>query len=134
FTARPFDPDSQLQDNLNRWYDAYVGRWLSDDPIAFASGDANLYRYCYNKSLTRIDPSGLSSATATCIKLVDALRGNKCASLEAFCCHIARHPGDYHKHWLKMCLSLHNAVCLGKGASDRITKAALRAACKSLYD
>ena len=29
FTARPFDPDTGLQNNLNRWYDPSVGRWLS---------------------------------------------------------------------------------------------------------
>jgi RHS repeat-associated protein len=33
FTARPFDPDSLLQNNLHRWYDADTGRWLSEDPI-----------------------------------------------------------------------------------------------------
>ena len=48
FTARPFDQDSQLQNNLNRWYDARVGRWLSEDPVGFAAGDGNLYRYVGN--------------------------------------------------------------------------------------
>jgi RHS repeat-associated protein len=33
FTARPFDQDSRLQYNLNRWYDPAVGRWLSEDPV-----------------------------------------------------------------------------------------------------
>lgn len=42
--ARPFDPDTGLQNNLNRWYDASVGRWLSEAPIGFAAGDENLYR------------------------------------------------------------------------------------------
>ena len=45
FTARPFDQDTQLQNNLNRWYDARVGGWLSEDPIGYEAGDANLYRY-----------------------------------------------------------------------------------------
>ncbi|MBC7351273.1 MAG: hypothetical protein H5U08_02860 [Thermogutta sp.] len=45
FTGRPFDSDTELQNNLNRWYDASVGRWLSEDPIGFAGGDGNLYRY-----------------------------------------------------------------------------------------
>ncbi|MEJ5342969.1 MAG: RHS repeat-associated core domain-containing protein [Thermogutta sp.] len=51
FTARPFDSDTQLQNNLDRWYDARVGRWLSEDPIGFASGDGNLYRYVGNGGL-----------------------------------------------------------------------------------
>ncbi len=33
---------------FNRWYDASVGRWISEDPIGFAGGDANLYRYVGN--------------------------------------------------------------------------------------
>jgi RHS repeat-associated protein len=33
FTARPLDMNTGLQNNLNRWYDAEVGKWLSEDPI-----------------------------------------------------------------------------------------------------
>jgi len=44
FVLRSFNLDIQLQNNLNRWYDAPVGRWLSEDPIGFAGGDGNLYR------------------------------------------------------------------------------------------
>ncbi|MGB9588567.1 MAG: RHS repeat-associated core domain-containing protein, partial [Armatimonadota bacterium] len=58
FTARPFDADTGLQNNLSRWYDAHVGRWLSEDPIGFAGGDANLYRYVGNGSQTQADPEG----------------------------------------------------------------------------
>jgi len=46
--ARAVDQDNQLQNNLNRWYDARVGRWLSEDPTGFAAGDGNLYRYVGN--------------------------------------------------------------------------------------
>jgi len=65
FTARPFDPDTQLQNNLNRWYDARVGRWLSEDPIGFAAGDGNLYRYVGNNPLSSIDIYGLVGCQAT---------------------------------------------------------------------
>jgi len=58
-TARPFDPDTQLQNNLNRWYDARVGRWLSEDPIGFAAGDGNLYRYALNGPVFTTDYDGL---------------------------------------------------------------------------
>ncbi|MEJ5341555.1 MAG: RHS repeat-associated core domain-containing protein [Thermogutta sp.] len=61
FTGRPFDSDTQLQNNLNRWYDARVGRWLSEDPIGFAGGDPNLYRYVGNTVPSRIDPFGLQT-------------------------------------------------------------------------
>ncbi len=48
FTGRMFDIATGLQNNLNRWYDPNVGRWISKDPIGFAAGDANLYRYVGN--------------------------------------------------------------------------------------
>jgi len=56
FTARPFDPDTGLQNNLNRWYDPSVGRWLSEDPI---EEDSDLYRYCGNSPTDSVDPLGL---------------------------------------------------------------------------
>ena len=46
-------------DELHRWYDAGVGRWLSQDPIGFAAGDANLYRYMGNGATAYVDPNGL---------------------------------------------------------------------------
>ncbi len=59
FTGRPFDADTGLQWNLNRWYDPAVGRWLSEDPIGFSAGDANLYRYVGNQATGAIDRDGL---------------------------------------------------------------------------
>ncbi len=60
FTGRLFDQATGLQNNLNRWYDAEVGRWISEDPIGFAGGDANLYRFGQNNSLRYVDPTGLT--------------------------------------------------------------------------
>ncbi len=61
FTARPFDPDTNLQNNLNRWYDASIGRWLSEDPIGFDGGDANQYHYCGNRPTKATDPTGTTT-------------------------------------------------------------------------
>ncbi|MEL7264678.1 MAG: RHS repeat-associated core domain-containing protein, partial [Planctomycetota bacterium] len=58
YTARPYDDDTDLQNNHNRWYDSTTGRWISQDPIGFAAGDANLYRYVGNGVTTKVDPSG----------------------------------------------------------------------------
>ncbi|NLH74748.1 MAG: RHS repeat-associated core domain-containing protein, partial [Verrucomicrobia bacterium] len=66
FTARPFDQDSRLQYNLNRWYDPAVGRWLSEDPVGFTAGDANLYRYVGNRAISLHDPSGTAKREVTC--------------------------------------------------------------------
>lgn len=41
---------------FHRWYDPAVGRWLSEDPLGLAAGDANLYRYVGNSPLTHTDP------------------------------------------------------------------------------
>ncbi len=61
YTARPFDSDTALQNNLNRWYDATTGRWLSTDPIGFEAGDVNLYRYVGNGPLRWCDASGFQT-------------------------------------------------------------------------
>ena len=47
-----------IQNNQNRWYDAVTGRWLSQDPLGYWAGDANLYRYVGNDPNIYIDPSG----------------------------------------------------------------------------
>jgi RHS repeat-associated protein len=64
FTGRWFDKATGLQNNLNRWYDASIGRWMSEDPIGHAAGDANLYRYANNAPTYFGDPSGLVATVA----------------------------------------------------------------------
>jgi hypothetical protein len=39
-------------------YDPKIGRWLSQDPIGFSAGDANLYRYVFNDPVNETDPTG----------------------------------------------------------------------------
>jgi RHS repeat-associated protein len=64
FTGRFFDVDTKLQWNLNRWYDPFLGQWVSEDPIGFAGGDENLRRYVGNGVVNRVDPSGLFGSGA----------------------------------------------------------------------
>ena len=59
FTGRAYDEVSEIQNNLNRWYDAKVGRWVSKDPISFEGMDANTYRYVGNDPTNVTDPNGL---------------------------------------------------------------------------
>lgn len=59
FTGRPYDEASDLQNNLNRWYDPVTGQWMSEDPIGFDALDGNLYRYVENSPLDSTDPNGL---------------------------------------------------------------------------
>jgi RHS repeat-associated protein len=59
FTSREYDADTGLQYNRARWYDSETGRWVSEDPIGFAGGDANISRYAANNVTGTVDPSGL---------------------------------------------------------------------------
>ncbi|MCR9291515.1 MAG: hypothetical protein NXI32_02270 [bacterium] len=60
FTGKLFDETVGLQNNLNRWYDPNIGKWISQDPIGFNAGDANLYRYVGNAPTHYVDPLGLA--------------------------------------------------------------------------
>jgi RHS repeat-associated protein len=58
FTSREFDTATKLQYNRARYHDAAVGRWISEDPLGFVAGDANVWRYVNNSTLTYCDCSG----------------------------------------------------------------------------
>jgi RHS repeat-associated protein len=57
-TGKLFDQTSDLQWNINRWYDSNAGRWMSEDPIGFEGCDDNLYRYVTNTVSNLLDPEG----------------------------------------------------------------------------
>jgi RHS repeat-associated protein len=59
FTARERDPESGLMFYRARYYDPKIGRFISEDPIGFESGDINIYRYVFNSPCNNVDPSGL---------------------------------------------------------------------------
>ena len=58
YTGKAFDVDTQLQNNINRWFDTTIGRWLSTDPVGFNGNDTNLYRYVKNAVLKFLDALG----------------------------------------------------------------------------
>jgi RHS repeat-associated protein len=59
YTGKLTDKSSDLQWNINRWYDSDIGRWVSEDPIGFEGDDINLYRYVNNGTKNLFDPLGL---------------------------------------------------------------------------
>ena len=58
YTGREYDADTGLYYYRNRWYDPEIGLFISEDPIGFAGGDVNLYRYVGNNPQNFIDPYG----------------------------------------------------------------------------
>ena len=58
YTGREFDEETGLYFYRARYYDAEVGRFLSEDPIGFRGGDMNFYTYVKNNPVNNIDPDG----------------------------------------------------------------------------
>jgi RHS repeat-associated protein len=58
FASRDFDAETGLYYNRARYLDPTTGRWTTQDPLGFAAGDANLYRYVGNRPTLATDPSG----------------------------------------------------------------------------
>jgi RHS repeat-associated protein len=61
YSGREMDEVTGLIYYRARWYDPQQSRFISEDPIGFAGGDANLYAYVGNNPLNATDPSGLST-------------------------------------------------------------------------
>jgi RHS repeat-associated protein len=60
FTGQLYDADVELYYYRARWYDPVLGKFLSDDPMSFAAGDANVSRYVGNGVSVASDPTGLN--------------------------------------------------------------------------
>ncbi len=67
FTSREFDFKTGLYFYRTRYYNVLLGRFLNEDQISFAGGDANLYRYVGNQPLSLVDPSGMTSVELTAL-------------------------------------------------------------------
>src|ERR1700730_6884450 len=50
-------------DDSARYYNPALGRFISEDPIGFAGGQANLYAYVGNDPVDFTDPFGLRALT-----------------------------------------------------------------------
>ena len=65
YTGREWDIATGLYHYRARAYDAETGRFLQEDPIGFAAGDLNIYRYVGSNPINRTDPSGLFAGVET---------------------------------------------------------------------
>jgi RHS repeat-associated protein len=61
YTGKLFDQTSDLQWNINRWYDSNIGRWINEDPIGFLGSSGNLFRYAGCNPISKLDLLGLIS-------------------------------------------------------------------------
>lgn len=59
YTGREWDKETGLNYYRARYYDANTGNFISVDPLSFAAGDTNLYRYVGNTPTLYTDPTGL---------------------------------------------------------------------------
>ena len=58
YTGREIDTETGLYFYRARYYDSISGRFINEDPIGFAAGDNNFYRYVQNNPVNFMDPSG----------------------------------------------------------------------------
>ena len=70
FAGREWDSEIALYFNRARYYDPSTARFVGEDPLQFAAGDSNLYRYALNAPTLYKDPIGLG-----CLSLIGAPPG-----------------------------------------------------------
>jgi RHS repeat-associated protein len=63
FAGMQYDSTTGLYYDHARYYDAAIGRFVSQDPMGFSAGDTNLYRYVDNEPTDAVDLSGLDLST-----------------------------------------------------------------------
>jgi RHS repeat-associated protein len=73
YTGREFDVETGLYYYRARYYDPAAGRFLSEDPIRFNSGDVNFYGYVENNPINAADPDG--QKTKVCCRLLLGIMG-----------------------------------------------------------
>ncbi len=67
YTGREYDADTGLYHYRAREYDPVAGRFLQEDPIWYASGDMNVYRYVLSNPVRYRDPSGNAAVEYSCL-------------------------------------------------------------------
>lgn len=67
--SRPVDRSTGLYFNRSRYLDARLGRFISQDPTGFESGDWNTYKYGLNNPTKYSDPQGTTALVDTAVIL-----------------------------------------------------------------
>jgi RHS repeat-associated protein len=73
YDGRDYDAETGLSYNRSRYFDPSVGRFLSEDPIAFGGG-INFYSYVHNDPVDWIDPWGNARSKAECWRMFNQIK------------------------------------------------------------
>jgi RHS repeat-associated protein len=73
FAGMEYDSVTGLYYDHARYYDAAIGRFVSQDPMGFAAGDTNVYRYVGNAPTDDTDTSGLGPPRTDVIRQANGL-------------------------------------------------------------
>lgn len=79
-TSREWDDEAGLYFYRARYYDAQIGRFITEDPIGFDGGDVNFYAYVQNNPVNFIDPFGN--------KIPGGVKKWACGFAPRYCCYI----------------------------------------------
>ena len=105
----------------NYYYNPETGRFLSEDPIGFDGGDANLYRYVGNNSVNFRDPLGtLSPASGLLCKL--ALQAGAAIDFAIIINKLLRKIEKLQNKLKQKSLESKKKECTSGGIDDDITK------------
>jgi RHS repeat-associated protein len=58
YTGKQLSWNTLLQDNIGRYYDPRLQRFVNRDPAGYWGKDVNLYRYVHNSPTMAVDPHG----------------------------------------------------------------------------
>ena len=109
YTAREWEPEVGLYYYRARWYEAQVGRFVSEDPIGFGGGDANLYRYVRNGPATATDPAGQSWCYVGCMMYLAVV----CIPATGICLMCAALPQPAAAYCAATCFGSLYGACMG---------------------
>jgi len=70
FPGQYYDQETNLHYNWHRTYDPGTGRYMQIDPIGFAGGDVNLYRYVEDNPVNIYDSEGLMGRRPTDVPII----------------------------------------------------------------
>jgi RHS repeat-associated protein len=71
FAGMEYDSTTGLYYDHARYYDAVIGRFVSQDPMGFRAGDTDLYRYVGNAPTDTTDISGMATYPVSAIRRPD---------------------------------------------------------------